>query len=112
MIPVMKLAHFNAAGFLIAVTLCVGSLGFAQAEKPTVKVQVPVSTEKNRDSTKDGRTELERLNLVKAKLLREHMDASGHVRPDLRSAGIAQIKRMKTATHIGPIPNEPPAQIK
>jgi hypothetical protein len=40
------------------------------------------------------------------------MDASGHVRPDLRSEGIAQMKRMKVATHIGPIPKEPQAQSK
>jgi hypothetical protein len=107
---VIKLVHFKGAVFLITVMLGVGSLVFAQEAKPRVKSRVPVGTEP--DSTQREHTEQERLNLAKAKLLREHMDASGHIRPDLRSAGIAQIKRMKTATHIGPIPKEPQAQSK
>jgi hypothetical protein len=115
-----KPVHFKRAGLLITAMLCAGSLGFAQEAKPPLKTQVPIGTEKDLVSTQgektepeeDESTETDNLNLVKAKLLRAHMDASGHVRPELRNAGVAQLKRVKVATHIGPIPKEPRAQSK
>jgi len=94
----------TAVSMPIAVALFLCSAAVAQKATAPVEEPSPLSTLTAPVSQDDEQSELENLTLVKERILREHSDASGHVRPDLRSVGIAHMRRMKVATHIGPIP--------
>jgi len=88
----------------VALLLC--SASFAQ--NPTSQVKKPSASERSRAiPQEDWQKEQESRKLLLQKNLREHSDASGHVRPDLWNEGVAHMKRMKVVSHIGPVSETP-----
>ena len=73
----------------------------AQTTTPHSTVKTPVLPGLPAKQASD--TELEGIKKIQAQIAREHTDTSGRVRPDLRAAGIAHMRRMKVVTQIGPV---------
>jgi hypothetical protein len=89
-----------------ALLLC--SASFAQNSTSQVSKSVKPQIETARVTAEDGDKEEKSRELVLQKMRREYSDASGRVRPDLWQQGVAQMKRMKVVSQIGPVPKESP----
>jgi len=91
-----------------AAVLVLCSVSFGQ--NPTSQVSKPArpSRETSRNAPEDLEKEQKLRTLMLQKMRREHSDASGRVRPDLRDEGLAHMKRMKVVSEVGPVPKESP----
>ena len=73
----------------------------AQNASPPAAVSVKKPGRENKETAESRSIEQQNLIRLQEKIRRDHSDASGRVRPDLRGGGVAQMQRMKVTNQIG-----------